>query len=136
MVISGFHSKNHKTVIQSNGINFFKGTLADAKAKAKEENKVLFIDAYTSWCGPCKRMSKNVFTDANVGKYFNDNFINLKIDIEQDEDGPYVARKYNVSFYPSLIFIKPDGSLIKLEIGYKDSKAFLKLGKSIEKTLN
>ena len=45
------------------GINFFKGTFKEAKALAAKEHKIIFMDAYTSWCGPCKRMAKNVFTD-------------------------------------------------------------------------
>ena len=53
------------------GIVFFKGSLKDAKAKAKKENKLIFIDCYTTWCGPCKNMSKKTFVNKEVGEYYN-----------------------------------------------------------------
>ena len=60
---------------ETDGIQFFTGTWDEALEKAKEENKLIFLDAYASWCGPCKRMSKSVFTDEKVGEFFNANFI-------------------------------------------------------------
>ncbi|HHG84150.1 MAG TPA: DUF255 domain-containing protein, partial [Bacteroidetes bacterium] len=61
--------------MKAQGIKFFHGTFAQAKAKAKKENKLIFMDAYTSWCGPCKWMAANTFTDASVGAYFNQHFV-------------------------------------------------------------
>ena len=56
------------------GIRFFEGTLKEALAKAKKEGKFVFFDAYASWCGPCKTMENEVFTDSAVGAYFNEKF--------------------------------------------------------------
>jgi len=65
----------------SQGIEFFHGDWKDALAKAESEGKMLFVDAYTTWCGPCKKMASVVFPDPKVGAFFNEQFINIKIDI-------------------------------------------------------
>lgn len=105
-------------------INFEQGSLADVLNKAKKSNKLVFIDAYTEWCGPCKRMSAGTFTDPEVGKYFNENFINYKLDMEKGE-GLEFARTYRVNQYPTFIFLKPDASLHNRLIGYMQPQEFL-----------
>ena len=55
------------------GIEFFRGTLAEGLAKAGKEGKNLFVDFYATWCVPCKKMEKTVFTRPEVGEYFNKN---------------------------------------------------------------
>ncbi|HMZ23915.1 MAG TPA: DUF255 domain-containing protein, partial [Saprospiraceae bacterium] len=69
------------------GMTFETGNWASILKKAKKEKKLIYLDAYTSWCGPCKMMKKNVFPDAAVGEYFNANFVNAQIDMEKGE-GP------------------------------------------------
>ncbi len=113
--------------IQAQGIQFFEGTWKDAMAKAKAEDKLLFVDAYAKWCGPCKAMSKNVFTQAKVGDYFNANFINLKLDMEE-VDGVTFGHKYPVSAYPTLMFIDGDGKVIKLVKGGQQVDGLIALG--------
>ncbi|MFN3852676.1 MAG: thioredoxin family protein [Spirosomataceae bacterium] len=76
---------------------------------AKQQKKIVFIDVYTTWCGPCKWMDENVFTDARVAEKFNKKFINYKIDGESFE-GVNVVLKYSVGAYPTYIFVKPDGT--------------------------
>jgi thioredoxin-related protein len=105
-------------------INFEHGTLAEVLQKAKESNKLIFIDAYTEWCGPCKRMSAATFTDPEVGKYFNEHFINYKLDMEKGE-GLEFARTYRVNQYPTFLFLKPDASLHDRLIGYMQPQEFL-----------
>ena len=53
------------------GIEFFKGDYNAALEKAKQEGKMLFVDFYVDWCGPCKMMAKDVFPQKQVGDYFN-----------------------------------------------------------------
>lgn len=112
------------------GISFEHGKLSDAKKLAKETHKIIFIDSYTQWCGPCKKMAAQVFTDADVGKYFNSNFINVKMDMEETE-GMLVGRRYSVNFYPTLLFIKPTGELVRKEVGYHSKSQLLSLVKRI-----
>ena len=84
---------------QNAGINFLHGTTwAEAVAKAKAENKLIFIDFYTQWCGPCLNMAQTVFSLPTVGYYYNQTFINLKIDAEEGE-GITLAKKYGVRSY-------------------------------------
>ncbi len=86
------------------GIQFTKGTWAEIINIAKKENKVIFVDCYTTWCGPCKMLSKNVFPQKAVGDYFNTSFINVKIDCEKGE-GPGLKDKFGVSAFPTMLFI-------------------------------
>ena len=56
--------------VQAQGIEFFHGTWAEALEKAKTEEKIIFVDAFASWCGPCKRMASQTFPDPEAGNYF------------------------------------------------------------------
>lgn len=109
------------------GITFETSDFQSALDKAKAENKLIFMDAYTTWCGPCKWMSKNVFTDANVASYFNERFVNVKIDMEKGE-GIDLAQRYNVTAYPTLLFIDGKGDLMHMSIGSRPADDFLDLG--------
>jgi len=112
------------------GITFFEGTFEEALAKAEKEHKVIFLDAYAAWCGPCKMLKKNVFSDPNVGAFYNENFINLAIDMEKG-NGPKIASKYGVSAYPTLLFLNGDGSVANKAIGYQNSDQLIALGKAV-----
>jgi len=117
-------------LILAGGIDFFHGTWEEAIAKAKEEGKVIFVDSYTTWCGPCKRMAKTVFTDNEVGEFYNQHFINLKLDMEKKE-GIKFGGKYPVSAYPTLHFIDADGKVLQKVKGAQSVDGFLALGKSV-----
>jgi thioredoxin 1 len=102
---------------ETNGILFFNGTMKEALAKAKTENKLIFFDAYASWCGPCKAMEKNVFTDKELGEYFNNKFVSIRIDMEKGE-GPELAKHFtSIDGYPSLLFMNNKGNVIKSLLG-------------------
>jgi thioredoxin 1 len=113
---------------QSNtGIQFFEGTFDAAKAKAKAEGKKIFMDAYASWCGPCKMMQKNTFPDPLVGKLFNEKYVSVAYDMEVGE-GLKLSQKYPVEAYPTLFFMDADGNILKQELGYRDPAELIQLG--------
>jgi thioredoxin-related protein len=122
-----FLSLSISVIAQNKNINFEHGTFAEIKAKAQKERKLIFIDAFTTWCGPCKQMSKNVFTNDAVADFYNFSFINAKIDMEKGE-GVELAKLYEVKCYPNLLFIDGDGNLVHREAGSMSAKEFINLG--------
>jgi thiol-disulfide isomerase/thioredoxin len=116
------------TSLSAQGIEFFHGTWEEAQAKAQTEQKLLFVDAYASWCGPCKHMAKNVFTLPKAGDFFNANFICLKIDMEKEENAVF-AGKYPVSAYPTLMFLDDKGKVVMKEVGAKDVDGLIESGR-------
>lgn len=114
------------------GIVFTEASWAEILKKAKSENKIIFFDAYTTWCGPCKMLQKNVFTRADVGSLFNAQFINVKVDMESGE-GPMLADRYPIQGYPTLFFINGDGKVVKQLLGYQKPEQLIQAGKSVAK---
>lgn len=90
------------------GMVFEKGTFAQALAKAKQENKMVFVDCYTQWCGPCHFMSTNIMPTDSAGNFMNPKFINLKMDMEHGE-GPALQKNFMVKAYPTFIIFNGDG---------------------------
>ncbi len=84
--------------------------------KAQRTEKIIFLDGYTSWCAPCKKMDKEVFTRPEVANYFNQKFINVKYDMESSE-GDALKEKYGVKVFPTYLFIMPDGREIHRIVG-------------------
>ena len=76
--------------------------------KAATEKKMIFVDCYTSWCIPCKRLATEVFPDEGVGRFFNEHFVNVQYDMEKDSVGVWLRKKYPVRAYPTLLFIDPE----------------------------
>lgn len=113
-------------------IKFEDSDFATILAKAKAEKKLVFMDAYAAWCGPCKLMEKNVFTDKNVANYYNQNFINAHFDMEKGE-GKTLAAKYGIRSYPTLLFLNGEGEIVGKELGYIKTEEFLALGKKNNK---
>jgi len=91
-------------------ISFRSISIEQAQEIAKLEGKFVFVDTYATWCGPCKVMDK-VFREPKVGSYFNQNFVNVKIDM----DGPYgdeMLHEYEVVWLPTLLIINPEGQVL------------------------
>ena len=110
------------------GIKFETSDFKTILAKAKKENKLIFLDAYTTWCGPCKLMAKNIFTLKSVGDHYNANFVNAKIDMEKGE-GIDIAKKYDVKVFPTYLFIDGNGKLVHRTVGYVPEKEFIQFAK-------
>jgi len=112
------------TAAQAQEIAFDHESFASVCARAKAENKLVFIDFYTSWCGPCKHMAETVFKQDNVGQYFNSHFISCKVDAEKGE-GKTLAAKYHVQIYPTYLFLDDKGSVFNKAIGSCSDSVFL-----------
>lgn len=121
-IISLFLSLSQGLLAQ--GMVFFEGPWSKVLEKARAENKKIFVDAYTDWCGPCKMMAKNVFPLPDVGSFYNKNFINYKLNMEKGE-GVDFARTFQVGVYPSYLFFNSDGRLLHRTVGYKQGPQFI-----------
>ncbi|MDR2473304.1 MAG: thioredoxin family protein [Tannerella sp.] len=111
----------------STGIEFRTGTWAEILAMAKKENKPVFVDVFTVWCGPCKKMVAEVFPLKNIGDYFNANFVCYKFDAEKGE-GKTLAKKYGINAFPTYIFVNGDGKLLYRSMGAMPADKFLQEG--------
>lgn len=116
--------------LAGHGIQFHHGDWQSARNKAKEENKFIFIDFYTQWCGPCLNMAETVFTQSFVGDFYNKTFVNMKIDAEHGE-GLELAKRYGVHSYPTYVFVDPEtGSAIHVSKSRQSAEQFLMTGKN------
>ena len=105
------------TSSKTKGVQFEKiDKISEATTKAKNQGKLIFVDLYATWCAPCKMMDRDVFTDKQIGKLFNENFINLKIDGEKG-NGPNIIAIYGVTVYPTLLFLDDKGRVLERKEG-------------------
>lgn len=119
--------------VKDDGIQFQSMTVADAMELSKETGKLIFIDCYTDWCGPCKRMAATSFKDKEVAAVFNDQFINIKVEMEKDAEGPEMARKYRVQAYPTLLVIDGTGRVVKQVVGGQSADGLLRIASLVKK---
>ncbi|MFD1769504.1 thioredoxin family protein [Sphingobacterium suaedae] len=122
---------------QEKGIHFeHHSTWEKIKAKAKAENKHIFVDCFTTWCGPCKYMSSTIFPQEKVGNFFNANFVNLKLQMDETKDdsdevkswyeeAKRFATEYAVRAYPTFLIFNPDGELVHRIVGGGEADAFI-----------
>jgi thiol-disulfide isomerase/thioredoxin len=115
------------------GMEFFKGSWAELIAAAQQQKKMIFVDVYTDWCGPCKHMDKFIFPLEEVGKKYNPAFINYKLDAEKGE-GPRLASKFNIRAYPTFLFLNSDSSLVLKIVGEKEAAGLNRLADSALQT--
>ncbi len=110
---------------QDRKIEFRHLTWAETLEASKTENKPIFIDCYTTWCGPCKWMSANIFTDNAVADYFNENYIAVKFDMEKGE-GLDLAKKFKIRAYPTLVHANADEEILFISVGAnQDPKSYI-----------
>ena len=118
---------------EGKGIHFEDGVSWSAiQAKAKAENKYIFMDCYTSWCGPCKYMATQVFPQEASGKYFNDKFISVSVQLDTSKadnaavkswyaDAHALAEQYHVRAYPTFLIFAPDGHPVHRLVGSSET---------------
>ena len=109
---------------QPRQINFEEGSFKDALTKAKDMDRLLFLDAYTSWCGPCKTMAKEVFTLDSIADFFNSHLVSLKMDMEKGE-GIQLKEKYQIEVYPTFLLLNGDGQEVYRMVGSCSPDRFL-----------
>lgn len=113
------------TLLSAQGIEFVENmTFEEIQAKAKAEGKLIFMDCYTTWCGPCKMLTSRTFPDPEVGNYFNPRFINVKMDMEKGE-GPSLQAKFGVRAYPTLLWIDGEGTVKHRAMGFMDAQGLI-----------
>ena len=113
---------------QNRSIEFYGGNFENAKNEAKNTNKLIFMDGYAVWCGPCKKMDKEVFTNDSVADFYNKNFLNIKMDMESEE-GKKIKKLFSIGAYPTFLYINGEGKLLHKGVGWMKSPEFIKLGK-------
>ena len=121
-------SKEAVAVTKEPGIHFIEEDWNQALKAAHDENKLVFIDIYATWCGPCKMLKQYTFTDAAVGEFFNKNFVNVSIDGEKGV-GPQLAQQYSIEGYPSLIVADATGKPVLITAGYIPADVLMQFAK-------
>lgn len=112
----------------SQGMEFFEGAFDDALALAEEEDKLVFVDVYTMWCGPCIVMQETVFPLPEVGEYFNERFVNLKLDMENEEqNGPEIGTRYKIGVVPTYLILDTDGTELGRATGGASASQFISM---------
>jgi len=115
---------------QNRNIIFQAADMEVALRLAKQQHKIIFVDAYAIWCAPCKQLKATTFRDKKVAGYFNAHFINATIDVEKGS-GPNFSDQYAVDSYPTLLFINENGRLVKKREGFADAGTLLAMAESI-----
>lgn len=101
--------------------------LGEAIARAEAEDKLIFVDFYTSWCLPCKLMDEDVFTDPALGDFMNERFVSMKVDAEAG-NGVNLATLYDVQAYPTLLFLDTRGRVVARKQGAAYQRELRRLG--------
>ncbi|MGD0615873.1 MAG: thioredoxin domain-containing protein [Verrucomicrobiota bacterium] len=93
-----------------------------ALKQAAAQKKIAFVDFFTTWCGPCKMLDRTTWQDPKVMSLLQDKTIPLRIDAEQNVA---LAKRYQIDAYPTLLLLKPDGSVLDRLVGYRDAARFV-----------
>jgi thioredoxin-related protein len=122
---------------QDKGIHFEHGlSWQQVQAKAKTENKYVFMDCFTTWCGPCRFMSANIFPLQDVGDSMNAHFISVAVQLDTTagdnaeikswyQSGHDITQQYKVQVYPTYLIFDANGKIVHRFVGSSDAHAFL-----------
>lgn len=109
-------------------VSFINNNLEVAKTKAAAEGKLIMVDFWASWCSPCRWMDEQTFSKDNVASYLNENYVSVRVDID-NFDGIGYKKQYGIRFLPTILILDENGSVIKK---YEESLAPSKLIKVLK----
>ncbi|GGB21114.1 MULTISPECIES: thioredoxin family protein [Mucilaginibacter] len=112
----------------STQINFIENSWTEALKQAARQNKYIFVDAYATWCGPCKMLKATTFKNNKVADFYNDNFVNVAIDMEKGQ-GPALAAEWGLQAYPTMIIFTSKGKPVSGTVGYIRANDLIKFGR-------
>jgi thiol-disulfide isomerase/thioredoxin len=96
--------------------------LDEAQAKAGAENKLVMLDFSTEWCVYCKKLDADTWPDSTVQTWLKNNVVAIKLDGDQEQ---HLVKRYDIRGYPTIVFLKPDGSVAGKIVGYRPPERFL-----------
>lgn len=113
-------------------ISWIKEDYKQALAKADADGKLLMIDVYTDWCGPCKMLDSDTFPVKEVVDK-SANFVTLKLDAEKGQ-GPDVQKEFGVTGYPTILFVDGKGKLVHTVVGFHTAEDLVvEMDKALDK---
>ena len=118
--------------LRAQEIRFVSPGIDEAKKQARERNQLIFVDLFAEWCGPCKAMERSVFTQPDVASHFNENFVNLRITIDEPSDEALV-QTFGVREFPSYLFLNDRGELVHKIIGFHSAGKLLAEARKAER---
>ncbi|WP_462264295.1 thioredoxin family protein [Mucilaginibacter sp.] len=118
-----------KTDNKNTKINFIENAWPEALKQAKAQHKYVFVDAYATWCGPCKMLKALTFTNNKAAEFYNSNFVNVALDMEKGM-GPQLAAQWGMQAYPTLIIFDEDGNPVAGTVGFIGAKDLIKFGQA------
>jgi thioredoxin 1 len=127
--LPGIAKAQNQTTVQNKQIVFIEDDFNEALKQAAAQNKYLFVDAYASWCGPCKMLKATTFKNKKAAAFYNTNFINVAIDMEKGQ-GPELAAQWGMQAYPTLIIFNPQGKPVLGSVGYIKADDLIKFGEA------
>jgi thiol:disulfide interchange protein len=110
-------------------IHFEQLSWQQALGKARQENKMIFIDVYATWCTYCRQMDANIFPLPEVGEYQNEHFLNLRYDVLK-ADGIAIRNSYRLLGFPTFLYLDPQGMVVKKTAGYQSKEQLLQNSQS------
>lgn len=96
-------------------------SVEQALAEAAKNHRIVLIDFYTTWCGPCKLLDSTTWKDEKVILLLKENTISLKVDAEKELA---LSKKYSITGYPTILLLKADGSVLDRMVGYQKPETF------------
>jgi thiol:disulfide interchange protein len=120
--LSSFNAQAQQKATQE--IKFSQRSYKEVLALARKSHKKVFVDAYATWCAPCKELRKRTFNDAKTAAYFNKNFINFSVDVERGE-GVELAKTWQVEGLPTLLIVDENGKVLANHTGFVDGPGLI-----------